>query len=162
MTMFFVVMYFSFNCFKELYPIIFMQHLGIWEAFMWGCICLNMMTYLINGVIKEAVDSFVIICNLGNEGKMLIIWMRDGGCKVPLSVSRGRDREKRKLRLQSRDPSWMSLGSWTSISHSCWSVLSCIIQCSDSWWLPQAQRVQIEERRNWKKMVILRSFFLRW
>ncbi len=162
MTMFFVVMYFDFHRFEEFYSIIFTQHLGICEAFDWVCICLNMMTYLINRVINKAIDLFKIICNFGNKRKTLIIWMRDQGCKVPLSADQGKDREKTKLWLWSHDPLWMRLGSWTGESHNCWSVLSCIIYCSNSWWLPQARYLQIEERRNWKKMVILRSFFLRW
>ncbi len=162
MTTFFVVMYFDFHLFKEFYLIIFMQHLGIREAFVWGCTCLYMMTYLINHVIKEAIDLFEIICNLGNKGKKLIIWMRVQDCKVPSSANWGKDREKRKLWLWYCNPLWMRLGSWTSISHNCWSILSCIIQCSNSWWLPWARCLQIEEWRNWKKMVILRNFFLRW
>jgi hypothetical protein len=161
MTTIFVVTYFDFHSLEEFYAIIFTTHLRIREWFIWGCVCLNMMTYLINCVIKEAIDLFKIICNLGNKGKTLILWMRNQGCKVPSSTNQGKDREKRKLLLWSRDPLRLRLHRRISISHNYWSILSCFIQCSNSWWSPQAQCLQIEEQRNWKKMFTLRSFFLR-
>ena len=56
-----------------------------------------MMMYLINRVIKEAIDLFKVICNFGNKGKMLIIWKRDCSCKVPSNPNQSKDREKDNL-----------------------------------------------------------------
>ncbi len=148
MTMIFVVRYFDFHSLEEFYAIIFTTHLRIREWFIWGCVCLNMMTYLINCVIKKAIDLFEIICNSGNKWNMLIVRMRDQGCKVPSSTNQGKDRKKRKFWLWSCDLSWLRLCRRASISHNCWSVLNCFIQCSNSWWLPQAWCLQIEEQRN--------------